>query len=121
MLPSAELSDIRDEAELALPDTCTIQTGTQVNTKGSVETTYANTYTSVPFRIAPANNKMPIEKQIGTALAAVVDYIGTIPFDQAIAASNRVVHSGVTYEVIAPANDQASWRSVRRVYLKRIS
>jgi len=120
MLPGSELSDIRDEAELALPDTCTIQTGTQANTKGSVETTYANTYTGVAFRLASANNKIAIEKQIGTALAAVTDYIGTVPFDQAVAPSNRVVHSGVTYEVVACQNDLASWRSVRRVYLKRI-
>lgn len=119
MLPTSELSDIRDEAELALPDTCTIQAPTHTNTKGSVATTYANTYTSVPCRLAN-RNRINQERELGMGLVAFTDYILTVAFDQAIEPAYRVVHGGVTYEVVTVDNANASWRSVRRASLELV-
>lgn len=119
MLESQELEDLRTEAELALPDTCTIQTATETNTKGSVAVTFANTYTGVACRLAWANRAVA-ERQIGEKLAAISEMVLTVPFDQTVSPSNRVIHGGVTYEVVAVANDMGSWRTVRRVYLKRL-
>lgn len=119
MLPADELSALRAEAERALPDTCTIQTATATNTKGSVTVGYANTYTGVACRLAPSN-RAATERQIGAALAAVTEIVLTIPYDQAITPTDRVVHGGITYEVVACPNAGASWRTVRRVYLKRV-
>jgi len=61
-----------------------------------------------------------VEKIIGEALAANVDMVLTVKFDQTVTPKDRVVHNSVTYEVVAVSNDNASWRSTRRVYLKRI-
>lgn len=119
MLPSDELSDIRDEAEQALPDTCTIQTPTETNTKGSVAVTYANTYTNVACRLAGSNFK-ETERVIGEKLASAVTHVFTVPYDQALTAKDRVVKDGITYEVVAVGNTLASWRSVRRAYLMRV-
>jgi len=120
LLPADELSDIRDEAELALPDTCTIRQQTQTNTKGSVANTYpTDTYTNIPFRLASAD-RQAVERQLGLALAAVTQFVGAVPFDQPLNPTNRIVHEEVIYEFVAPMNDLASWRSVRRVFLKRI-
>ena len=120
MLPAIELADLRAEQELALPDTCTLQTPTETNTKGSWVLTYANTYTNVACRLAQALNKQAVEREIGAELAAVTDHILTIPYGQAIGPTYRVVHSGVTYEVVVCPNQDSSWRTVRRVYLKRV-
>jgi len=119
MLTGAELTDMRDEAELALPDTCTIQTPTDTNTKGSVATTYANTYTSVPCRLAN-RNRFNQERELGMGLVAITDYVLTVAFDQAIEPAYRVVHGGVTYEVITVDNANASWRTTRRATLKLV-
>jgi len=119
MLPSDELDDMRDVQEEALPDTCTIQTTGQTNTKGSTAEAFTNTYTAVPCRLAPAN-RVVAERQVGAALAAVSDFMLTIAFDQTVTPTDRVVHDSVTYEVTAVANDKASWRTARRVYLKRV-
>lgn len=120
MLPASELADMRAEQELAMPDTCTIQTPTQTNTKGSVAKTYANTYTNVACRMVQAGDRLPIEKAIGAALASVTDHILTIPYDQAMGPDYRVVHGGITYEVVACPNQDKSWRTARRAYLKRV-
>lgn len=118
MLPIGELSELRDVQELALPDTCTIQTATQTNTKGSVAATFANTYTSVPCRMAAVNPNVA-EREIGAALAVVSAHVLTVAFDQAVGATDRVVHGGVTYEVTACPNGTGSWRTAKRVYLKK--
>lgn len=119
MLPASELSDMRDEQELALPDTCTIQVNTQTNTKGSVVESYANTYTGVACRIAPSS-RQAAEYVLGLALAAISDHILTLAFDQVVQPGYRVIYNSVTYEVTGVANDLASWRTARRVGLKRI-
>lgn len=119
LLPQAEVDDMRAEAEEGLPDTCTIQTDSKVNVKGSVESTFANTYTNVPCRLASINRAVA-ERLIGMALAAVSDHVLTVKFNQDVPPTARVVHNGITYEVTAIANDDASWRTVHRAYLKRI-
>jgi hypothetical protein len=121
MLPisPAELTAMQVTEESALPDTCTIQTQTVANTKGSVATTYANTYTGVACRLM-TSNRAAAEKEIGMALAAISDYVFTVGKDQALSATDRVVCNGVTYEVTACVNAAASWRMVKRAYLKRV-
>lgn len=118
MLLDDELAAMRAEAALALPDTCTIQTATETNTKGSVAVTYANTYTNVPCRLAA--NSGHSEGVSGEKLTAVAGFILTVAFDQAIAATNRVVMGGVTFEIISVANEVASYRTTRRAYLTRV-
>lgn len=118
MFPSAELASLRAEAERFLPDTCTVQTVTHTNTKGSVVSAYANTYTSVPCRLAAVGSGA--ERVIGEELSAETTHVLTVAYGQAVAPSDRIVHAGATYEVTACPNTLASWRTARRVYLKRV-
>jgi hypothetical protein len=120
MLPIGELSELREVQELALPDTCTIQTTSQTNAKGSVTVTPTNTYTNVPCRIAAVNPNVA-EREIGAALAVVSAYVLTVAFDQVVSATDRVVHGGLTYEVTACPNGTGSWRTAKRVYLKMMN
>jgi SPP1 family predicted phage head-tail adaptor len=119
MLPDDELAEMRAEAALALPDTCTIQTATETNTKGSVAVTYADTYTNVPCRLASANSK-ETERVIGEKLASTVAYVLTVPWNQAITAQDRVVAGRVTYEVIAISSPNATWRTAHQAWLARV-
>lgn len=118
MLTADEIAAMRATENDALPDTCTIQTRTATNTKGSVADSYANTYTGVSCRLGATNYKQ-VEKDIGAALASQTDYTLTLKNDQACSPTDRVVHNGVTYEVVGVPNDKASWLFARRAYLKR--
>jgi hypothetical protein len=119
-ISESELASLRAEAESALPDTCTIQTATQTNTKGSVSTSYASTYTAVPCRVSPVN-RQAAERDLGAALASVTDWVLTVGQAQALAATNRVLFGGVTYEVIAVTQGAGSWATAKRAYLRRVN
>lgn len=99
MLPSDELTELRAVAEESMQDTCTIQTPTETNTKGSVETTYADTYTGVKCRIMPVG-KEPRQYVTGDKVTVSAQYVVTVPYSQPIQAGYRVVIDGVTYEVL---------------------
>lgn len=116
-LSAAELADLRSVQADTLPDTCTIQTATFTNTKGSVAAGYANTYTAVACRLAGGAGG---EQELGLASASEVTHILTVGHGQAVGPTDRVVHDSVTYEVVAVENDKASWRTAKRVYLKRV-
>lgn len=117
-LSSSELAAMRAEQAATLPDTCTIQTATSTSTKGSVATSYANTYTSVPCRVAGVGSAT--ERELGMAPTSIVTHVLTVGHAQELNASDRVIHAGVTYEVVAPVGKDASWRTARRAWLKRV-
>lgn len=120
ILSDAELSEMRDFAEAnAMPSTCTIQTPTETNTKGSVATTYANTYTAVPCRIMPARSEGR-EYVTGEKITRRATYVGTFPYDQAIEATYRVVAGGDTYEVLGVWDDH-DFRTARRADLVKVA
>jgi hypothetical protein len=112
MLTDAELTELRAVAEEAMPDTCTIRTPTETNTKGSVATTYASTYTNVPCRLMPVRER-DREYVTGEKVTKVASYVLTVPWDQAIEAGYQVVHGGVTYEVLG-VHPRHSYRTANR-------
>lgn len=121
MLTSAELSEIRDFVEAnALPSTCTIQTPTETNTKGSVQTTFANTYTNVACRIMPATARSSRQYVTGEKITRMADYKGTFPYDQAILPGYRVIFGGDTYEVLGVWDDH-DFRTARRADLVKVA
>jgi len=115
MLTDAELSELRAAAEEAMPDTCTIRTPTQANTKGSVASTYAATYTGVPCRLMPTQREgreyITAEKK-----TAVARFVLTVPWDQALEAGYQVDHGGLTYEVLG-VSPRHSYRTAVRADL----
>lgn len=114
-MTSAELDEIRTAAATAMPDTCTIQTRTETATKGSVVVSYVNAYTDVPCRVMPYQREGR-ETITGEKVSAVARFILTIPYDQPIDAKCRVIHQGVTYDVLGVASEH-SFRTARRADL----
>jgi hypothetical protein len=112
LLSDAELNDMRQFVEDGFPDTCTIQTRSDVNTKGSVASSYANTYLLVPCRVMPYE-RQGREYEAGAGVKGAGVFVLTVPYDQAIAITNRVIHQGVTYEVTA-VFDTHNYRTARR-------
>lgn len=119
MLSEAELAEIRAAVEESFPDTCTIQTRTETNTKGSVADSYANTYTNVPCRLMPVRREAR-EYEVAGKITMVARFLLTVPHDQAIAATNRVIHGGLTYEVLGVQAGH-SFRTARRADLALVA
>ena len=120
MLSDAELTELRDFAEAnVMPSTCTLQTPTETNTKGSVVTTYANTYTAVPCRIMPVTGQRGREYVTGEKVAKRAAYILTVPWDQALDAGYRVVAGGDIYEILG-VWDAHDFRTARRADLVKL-
>ena len=120
MLSSAELDEIREFVEAnALPSTCTIQTPTETNEKGSVTRAFANTYTNVPCRIMPARNEGR-EYVSGEKITRRATYVLTVPFDQELAATYQVVCGGDTYEILGVWDDH-DFRTARRADLVKVA
>lgn len=116
-ITSAELSAMRQVADDFFPDTCTIQTrSSAVDTLGGVAESYANTYTGVACRIDPNGGGEGIANNV---IEGTSRWTLNIPYDQPIAVSNRIVHSGKTYEVTA-VWDTHSYSTIRRAELVRV-
>lgn len=120
MLSAAELSEIREFVEAnALPSTCTIQVPSEVNDKGSVTTTYADTYTSVPCRIGRAGRDAK-QYVTGEKVTKISEYVFTCPYDQVILPRYRVICGGDTYEVLGVWDDH-DFRTARRADLVKVN
>jgi hypothetical protein len=118
-LSAKELTDMRTIADDFLPDTCTIQTVTvSIDATGGISHSYGDTYTDVACRVDPADTGG--EAIVNDALEGRSGWWLNIPYDQAIAIEDRVVHSGVTYEVRS-VRDTNSYSTIRRAMLERVN
>lgn len=121
-LSAKELSDMRTIADDFFPDTCTIQTKTtSTGGMGGISESYANTYTGVACRLDPGGARVSgSEAIVNFALEGKSTWMLNIPYDQAIAIEDRVVHSGETYEVVGVVDTQ-SYSTIRRAILVRVN
>jgi len=116
-LTAAELAAMRAVADDFLPDTCTIQTRTTtVDALGGISEGYANTYTGVACRIDPVSGSEGVNN---LQIAAGSKWMLNIPYDQTITVTDRIIHSGTTYEVSYIWAGQ-SYATIRRAELRRI-
>jgi len=119
-LTAKELTDMRTIADDFFPDTCTIQTATtSTGAMGGFSNSFANTYTNVACRLDPAGNTGS-ETLNSLALEGESGWILNIPYDQAIAIGNRIIHSSKTYEV-KRVMDTNSYSTIRRAVLVRVN
>lgn len=114
MLPTSELAELRTIVLDAMQETCTIQTPTETNTKGSISTSFADTYTDVQCRLMPARANAR-EYDLGK-VKQVTDFVLTVPYDQTITADMRVVVGSDTYEVLGVYTTH-SYRTANRADL----
>jgi hypothetical protein len=119
-LTSAELASMRDSVGDWLPDSCTIQTVTNtVGAIGGVSQSYANTYTGISCRLDPASPDEDTIQAFGIPQAATVVYV-YLPYNQAIDATDRIVHSGNTYEVKGLISESPSHNLSRQVIAAKV-
>jgi hypothetical protein len=118
-LTTAELADIRAAVTAAFPDTCTIKNRMETNVKGSVTDTWpSDSYTGVACRLMPVQRGSRLQV-FGEKTLASAEYVLTVSHDQAIVPGDRVVHGGVTYEVLK-VHVGHSYRTACRAALARV-
>jgi len=118
-LTAAELAQARSDAEELLPSTCTIQVrSTAADGYGGVSESWSDT-DDVPCRLDNVSVKARME---GSGDKTTVHDAWTlfVHWDRSIAAGNRVVFGGDTYEVISVQDDH-DWRLLREATLQRVN
>ena len=119
-LSTAELAQLRTDANAYLPDTCTIQTVVRTaDNMGGWTEAWSNTYTSVACRLAPARATRD-ETLRGEQISAYSQWVLTVAYNQTIDETMRVVHDSETYEVLR-LEDTHSSRTAKRAYLVRLN
>jgi len=117
-LTDAELENMRDDAELYLPDTCTILSLTTAKDDiGGDTQSWGTAATSVSCRLDAANwqARAAAEADRFTVHSA---WILFVPYDQTIATGNRVVIDSETYRVMN-IDDTHDWRILKRAFVDR--
>lgn len=116
-LSAADLSQMRDDIEELMPDTCTIQSVTLVSDgQGGMTETWATAYSSVACRVDFIRGK---ETLSSGAIQPYTTAMLSLPYDTVITTENRVVHDSVTYNVVS-INDGQSWNIVKRVVMEAV-
>jgi len=118
-LSTLELSQLRADANDYLPDVCTLQTPTRAaDAYGGWTESWPPTHTGVACRLAIMPLGRPEDIDAGQ-IASATRWLLAVPYNQAIDATMRVVHDGVTYEVEG-VEDMQSNRPSRHAYLRRV-
>lgn len=121
MLTGAELTDMREEAELALPDVCVVQARTLTSDgQGGRTEAYATSVTTT-CRVSPAGQTTQgNEVTRGDGTKALADWIVTLPYSTSVAQTDRLLVNGVTYEVLG-VKAPRGWEITRRVLARTIA
>lgn len=112
-----ELKSMRNAAVSTLPDNCTIYTLTEnVDTIGAVQQLWTATYENVSCRLLTKFSGT--EKMFGAAIASTASHIMKVPFNQTLSNTHRVVHNGITYEVIRVDRDTTDFTATYAALLR---
>ena len=117
LLQSNDMAYIRAEALKSLPDAVDIQRrALESDKQGGYTESWAIVSSSVPARIAfmSAADRFAAGRE-----DAQVHITLTVPFDQLVEQSDRVVISGATFEVVSISNPR-SWDTAKRCQLRRM-
>jgi hypothetical protein len=118
-IPATELAQLRAIADDWLPDTCTVQVPTAtVDALGGVSVSFASTYTGVACRIDPASDGN--EQVKNYALEGRTLYAASFKYDATLSTTYRVIHSGITYEIVSIIENN-SMLTLKRALLVRLN
>jgi SPP1 family predicted phage head-tail adaptor len=84
--------------------------------QGGLTEAWTTAYQDVPARLAERSGN---ERIVAGTQYEAAEYILTVPWDQNIEETMRIIHDGVTYEVLF-VNHGRSFDSARRCLLKRL-
>lgn len=114
-LSAADLSQMRDDIELLMPDTCTIQSLTLASDgQGGQTETWGTALASAACRLDFIRGD---ETLTSGAIQPYTTVMLSLPYNTVITTENRVVHDSVTYNVTS-VNDGQSWNIVKRAVLE---
>ena len=119
MLGTADINWMRDTLEELMPDTCVILSPTNTSDgQGGWTTTWGTVAANVKCRIDPGRKEM-YERVTGAALMPFSWWQLTLPWDQAVDETYRVVVNGDTYNVVNH-DDNKSWQTTTRCALMKV-
>ena len=101
LLPDAEIDQMRETAEGAMPGTAVIQSRTYQSDGGGGGTTVWTPSGTAACAIAPILSLGGDENLTGGRITPNSDWIITLPAETSISAEHRVVTGGRTFEVTA--------------------
>lgn len=103
---------MRDTAETAMPDECTIVTVTLVSDSAGGHTETTSTATRA-CRLSP-DNTLASESTIGDRVSAEQRWIVTVPYDAVVAVKDRIEIGTRSFDVVAVDTDR-TWDMCKRV------
>ena len=123
-LTVSELTDIRADIADLMPDTCTIRQIAYANDAiGAPARSFSDRATGVSCRLDPVDSITLTGKEIVSSKKNYIItegmFVLTLPHDTTIEETDRVLHSGITYEVVH-VDDDKSWQASVRCVLKTI-
>ena len=120
LISQTDINHIKIEADSALPDTCTIQTGTRASdSQGGNPKTFADTYTDVPCRQTPFSRREVDELIRRGQVMSDRPFWLTLVRNQPVSQDDRVKKDAVTYEVVY-IDEFKTYQATKRVQIVRI-
>lgn len=117
MLSVSDLEYMRDTVEQLFPDTCYILSVTETpNGMGGKTQSLGTAGTSI-CRLDMIENREP-ETMQGAGKKARQETILSMPYDVSVTTLNKILHSGITYNVQS-VNTGASWKAETRCTLEK--
>lgn len=121
MLNATELASMRATTEEFLPDTCSISRATpSSDSMGGFTSSWANVATSVPCRYSPTLPSTSSEQDVSGKLTSETDWVVTLPYDQDVLVTDRIVIGSRTLEVVN-LDVPRSWQVTKRVSCKELT
>lgn len=120
-LSTLELTQLRSDVEDVMPDTCDLYVKSEtIGSSGKISASWTETYSSVECLVVPVGARAAGQEIVqADQLSRPMEYVLTVPYDQTLAESMRVVHDSVVYEIVR-MEDTWSQRSSKRAILVRV-
>lgn len=116
MIPTGEQASIQAEIERLMPDTCQVITITHTSDGAGGQTDTYGTAASIACRLDYLTGTEAIA---AGAIQPFGRYMLTVPAATSIVQANRILHSGITYNVLG-INLDISWGMCKRAILEAI-
>ncbi len=118
MLSTADLTSMRAQIALSLPETCSISRNTPASDgMGGWSESWANLATGVACRLSPAGSTT--EGELAARLAAESGWVITLPTGQDVTTKDRLSVGTRLFEVVGVL--ARSWELSRRVVATEVS
>ena len=120
MLPDMELTQMRSDAELLMPDTCNLLAVTETaDGYGGVSKTWGTVTASVACRLDNASKTRQAESLVAQSIQPFSEWVLSVPYGTGITTAMRVEVRDDTYNVIAE-DVERSWLVVERAILEMV-